>query len=215
MDIVLPKTMRNVQVDWNNVQSLSNVIKSLTMRKKELLKKHVNYKPIGFNGSVVNIDNLLPAFEEIFLHRDTIDASEERKFYVYAHCNPMKLLNVKDNIKHLFIASHCSSLRYEPFYIGKGTGNRYRELNRNGAHRKMRQRIEKNGKEVISEILFNNLTESEAFNIENNLIDIMGLTCFSKHGILTNLDEGVDSSVRRKSYTNPIVKKVLKLNGFI
>lgn len=85
-----------------------------------------------------------------------------------------------------------------PFYIGKGKGTRSTDLNRNETHRKVRQKIQKFGKDIIVFKIAENLTEKEALILESKLIDIFGLMSFK--GRLVNLDEGIAVKERRQKY---------------
>lgn len=113
--------------------------------------------------------------------RDTDDGD----YYVYAHVDP--------RLK-LFVTSEDAGGNYggQPFYIGKGIGNRAFDLKRNEGHGKKIRDILKDGYRDfnISRILFKNLSEQKAFEIEAKLIHFFG-TAFSlnRKGTLLNLDE--------------------------
>lgn len=127
--------------------------------------------------------------------------STERKFYVYFHCDPTRTLKIQSNPDHAFAAS--LNAPNVPFYVGKGTGSRAFDLDRNGSHRKIRQKIKMFNKDVIPIIVQENLTEAEALALEAKLIDIFGLT--SVGGCLVNLDECVHKE-RRDIYKNDLKK---------
>jgi hypothetical protein len=135
---------------------------------------------------------------------DLYEKTEERNFYVYVHCEP-KPLNIGKPIP-AFLAS--LGMKNQPFYVGKGCGDRAFDLDRNETHRKVRQRLKDFGQEVVVEILFDNLTKHEALAIESKLIDICGLK--TNGGCLVNLDEGHQSEKRRNKYYN----KLKLLNKF-
>ena len=124
---------------------------------------------------------------------------EPGSFYVYAHCDPCRQLNVKDNPQHMFAAT-CLGLTYAPFYIGKGEGNRAYDLKRNEGHRKVRSKILQQGKEVEVVILMSNLSEKSALMQEGRLIDIFGLRLLKEKACLVNLDEGMFAEERRSQY---------------
>jgi hypothetical protein len=87
---------------------------------------------------------------------------------------------------------------YFPFYIGKGTGPRYKELDRNETHRKVCQKIRALGNEPKVFLIKEGLTESAALAYEAKLIDIFGL--IPHKGLLCNLDECLDVVRRRAVY---------------
>jgi hypothetical protein len=100
---------------------------------------------------------------------------EERKYYVYYHCDvesePLCFTNMvrKDLVKLNFAGM--------PFYIGKGTGDRYLSLHaRSSAHVQRVRFFESMGytMESLSYILVDNLTEREALEIESKLIAFFG-----------------------------------------
>lgn len=113
--------------------------------------------------------------------RDT----EEGEYYVYAHIDPRK---------KPFITTEDAGGNYGgmPFYIGKGIGSRAFQLKRNEGHGKTIREIIKNNwpKSSIVNILFKNLSEQKAFEIEAKLIYFFG-TQFSmiRPGPLVNLDQ--------------------------
>jgi len=109
----------------------------------------------------------------------------ERIFYVYAHVDPSKAVVVLPK-------KHGGSLGGTPFYIGKGCGDRAFNLKRNQGHGKKISQVIADGFEAIQivKILFEGLTESEAFEIESKLIFFFG-TVYEKSrkfGCLYNLD---------------------------
>jgi len=131
---------------------------------------------------------------------------ESKIYYVYAHCDPGRKIALKKDGKTTFAAT--LGLEYIPFYIGKGTGNRAFELDRNDSHRKIRQRLKTFDKDIVVKIIKIDLTEKEALMYESKLMDIFGLKSFG--GKLVNLDEGINSKERRKIYATSLHK----LNSF-
>lgn len=118
--------------------------------------------------------------------------------YVYAHCSPSSVLNVKENARHLFAAE--LGMTHVPFYIGKGIGERADDLTRNEGHRKIRQHLLKEGKDVQVFKIKTGMSEDAAFGLEGKLIDIFALKYLCKYGMLVNLDEGMFSKERRSKY---------------
>ena len=110
---------------------------------------------------------------------------EPGKFYVYAHVDPRK---------SVFVSTESAGGNFggTPFYIGKGCGKRAWDLKRNQGHGIRIKQILDDGfdGESIVKILFNNLSESKALDIERKLIYYFG-TIYQKDrkcGMLLNLD---------------------------
>jgi hypothetical protein len=199
--------------NYNDPSELKKVISQLQSRRKTVLRK-LGYDQITFNGSKYNCETILPIINEYY------DSTPNNfgNHYVYFHCNTLKPLFVKNNLKHLFLALKFPGMRYEPFYVGKGVGNRAHNLHRNVSHRKIRSNLIKYKKDIEVFIAEKNLDENSALLKESYLIDILGLISLSKHGILTNLDEGVNSFNRvdrLEKTNNPVIlKKLFIKNGF-
>lgn len=112
---------------------------------------------------------------------------ETPKYYVYAHVNPYVNSHkrfVKEGVLRL-------DFRGVPFYIGKGTGNRAYDLNRNQGHGQKLKELRNAGAtpaEVV-QVLADKLTEAQALELESKLIFFYGtLYERSRGGILVNLD---------------------------
>lgn len=106
--------------------------------------------------------------------------SEEKKFYVYAHVDPIAgELNLGD-----------MAFNGLPFYIGKGTGERAFDLKRNEGHGVELKILKDLGlhPESIVQIIKSGMTEQEAYCFEAKLIHFFG-TRFDgvKNGLLVNL----------------------------
>jgi hypothetical protein len=152
------------------------------------------------HSSVFDSCNYIHEYDIAHLYND-IESSDERKFYVYVHCDPFFKLKADANGKIAFAST--LGIEHLPFYVGKGEGDRAYNINRNDGHRKKRQMIEKSGKEIQIKILKTSLTEKEALCLESKLIDIFGLVSFG--GWLVNLDEGVNNTQRKNLYIDDYV----------
>lgn len=109
-----------------------------------------------------------------------------KKYYVYCFLDPRKPGEFK--YKDIFFD-------YEPFYIGKGSGDRINAhfypsnlKNRNYKNNKIKNLL-KEGIKPIIRILDDNLNEEEAYKIENKLVSNIGRNNM-KMGPLCNLTEG-------------------------
>lgn len=133
---------------------------------------------------------------------------KQRKYYVYAYLDPRKCCNyVYGDYK----------FEYEPFYIGKGTDNRYlKHLNETKADTSNISKFR-----VISKILAvdlvpiivkikSNLAENEAYFLETELIKLIGRKC-DKTGCLTNIVIDAKPPSNYKQLTKKTINKIIKL----
>lgn len=201
-----------IEIDFDDPSDLKRNITKLQKRRKTVLRQ-LGYDQIHFNGSKYNLDTILPIMKDIYSFKLPGEYDDTGEYYIYFHCNPLKPLFVKNNLKHLFISLQFPGIKYEPFYVGKGKDNRAYNLARNDSHRKIRTNIIKYKKDIEVFIAEKNLNESKALAKEAKLIDILGLQAISKYGLLCNLDEGFEPSNRRSLYADNM-KKLIKRNGF-
>jgi hypothetical protein len=201
-------------VDLDDIDAVAKLASKMKDRKKELMLQS-GRKIIDFCGSKYNMEKMMPIIEDIMatdLSKIYTNFDTEEKYYVYVHCDPSKPLQVRHDLKHLLLAQRYS-ITHEPFYVGKGSGDRWKNFNRNEGHRKVRSKILMEKQEIIATKIIENISESDALSIESKLIDILGLRTFSSSGLLVNLDEGSHPNERRNLYSTN-AKKVLSKNGF-
>jgi hypothetical protein len=206
--------IKQFNVDYNDPKDLKKHITILQKRRKDVLRE-MGYDETIFAGSKYSVHQILPLMEKILncdISHIYLDYNKEEKYYVYVHCDPRKKLNIKNNLKHLFLAIHFN-LTHEPIYVGKGESDRYLDLNRNDGHRKIRTQLLNKKLDLIPIKIKDNLNEAKAFELESKLIDILGLLPLSKEGMLINLDEGKEAKKRRMCYPTDSHKIFLK-NGF-
>lgn len=112
--------------------------------------------------------------------------------YVYIYCDPRKKgIFQYDGIDFIF--------NYEPFYVGEGTGYRFRrhitnyeiEWNYNKIKNGKIEKILNDGFDLLKYVVFykENISKEEASKIEISLIEKFG-RLNKKTGILTNLTDG-------------------------
>jgi hypothetical protein len=210
--------IKNFSVDIDNPSDIKKTISILQKLRKNKLRS-LGYHQSNFQGSKWNYSDLYPAIELIYNSDisslySSITESNNREYYVYVHCDSTKKLSVARDIREYFLATKFN-LKYMPFYVGKGTRNRFLDFNRNDSHRKIRTSILKRRKDIEAIKICENLTETEALMIESKIIDILGSKHTSKFGMLINLDEGKLSVERRNLYgKSSKIKHLLKMNGF-
>ncbi len=207
--------MKTIEVDWDNPSDLKRAIYKLDVRRKTLLKR-LGYHEAVLNDQTVHADAALETIDHI-LNADVSPAysssllSEATDFYVYAQCDPSKVLNPRD-VKQFMLATKFG-MRYAPFYVGKGRGDRAEYVSRNSFQQKILKQLASKRLTPVVVKLRTNLTELEAFMLEAKLIDILGLRSLSSNGLLANIDEGAHSKLRRAAYP-PVCTVFLNKNGF-
>ena len=189
--------MKSIEFDENSIESINRCINILSSFKGNLLssaRKQDFNERISAAFEILNSD-ISSIYSDLVL-------DEEKKYYLYFHCDPNRNISVGRNALSTFAAT--LGCRYLPFYVGKGHSNRAYDLNRNETHRKIRQKIKEFDKDIDVFISHHSLTEREALELESKMIDIFGLN--GKNGYLVNLDEGHRPFERRKIYIDSFKK---------
>jgi hypothetical protein len=192
---------RTVTLDWDSLEEVSRLFNQSKSRFFELKREAT--------GTPSRKQRYREVFEACKTIWDTdisavysgLKLDEENKYYVYAHLDGGKKIAIGVNAITTFAAT--LGFTHAPFYIGKGSGNRLYEKDRNETHRKVRQKIDQMGQEATVFTVCDSLTESEALQREAKLFDIFGL--MSHGGRLCNLDEGSNASARRELYKAPLL----------
>lgn len=199
-------------MDKNDPSDLKKHISLLQSYRRKRLKA-LGYVAAKFGTSKGNLDSIMPMIDGILgtdISSCFDNVNSGSNYYVYIHCNPLEPINIRHDVREVFLASKFN-VKSKPFYVGKGTGARYLDFSRNDSYRKMRSKILRADKEIISLKVAENLSEIQALSLESKLIDILGLKVFSSGGYLVNLDEGAEPVKRRKLYP-PTSRRLLELN---
>lgn len=102
-------------------------------------------------------------------------------FYNYVYLDPRKPGDYNYGTYHF---------DYEPFYVGKGSKGRYHSsYKRNRFCNNKIKKIEKSGLKIIYNFTYKNITETDSYNKEIELIKIIGRKDLGL-GPLTNLSDG-------------------------
>ena len=136
---------------------------------------------------------------------------KENKYYVYIYLDPRK-----PGKYHYSEVSLC--FLYEPFYIGKGKGNRYKthlyESNESNKFKKIKIKKIKDNNQVPFIVILDGLSEEVAFLKEISLIKLIGRANLKK-GTLTNLTNGGDGNsghIHSDEHKNKIKNSLLNLH---
>ena len=158
------------------------------------VKNYENKKLINYIDSIEENTQLkLDVVEEI----NKINICYESKFYVYIYLDPRK------PGKWFYRGIEFD---YEPIYVGKGSGHRYKEhlsyiksksFNENSfLKRKIQNIYKESGKEPLVIKLYENITQDCSFELEKFLIKQIG-RYNQKRGPLCNLTDGGEGEAGR------------------
>jgi hypothetical protein len=193
--------MKLFEVDWDSLKECKKLSNMISSRMGELRKLESPGRKSKKEIVQLKFDACRKIMDtDISYLYDGLSLSNEKKFYVYVHCDP----NAKIAFKRDGVSTFGATLgmTHLPFYVGKGCGDRAYELDRNDSHRKIRQRIKTFGSDILVNILKDGMTEIEALVMESKLIDMFGL--ISVGGRLANLDEGIKNKERRNKYATEL-----------
>ena len=119
--------------------------------------------------------------------------NKNNKYYVYIYLDPRKNGNYNYDEYHF---------EYEPFYVGKGCGDRYKQHLYNSRSETNKQKYirikqikEEYGKPVILKIQ-DNMLQKDAIELEIKIINLIGT--LKNNGILLNIIDKIGYPVSRK-----------------
>jgi hypothetical protein len=187
---------RTFEVDWDSYKDVDELRHKLKIRALDLLPARITKREK--NRRLMKQYQAILETDTSHLYDGEYDPREI--YYVYAHMDSSKKVAINYNAATTFAAT--LGMSHFPFYIGKGQGNRAYQINRNETHRKIKQRLEEYGREVLVHIIKDKLSEKDAFILEDKLIDAFRLKVYG--GYLTNLDEGNRPAERRLLYPDPM-----------
>ena len=186
---------KTFSIDWDSYEELSKLGNQIKSRLGQLDPNKISKnervrKTLGCCQQILKTD-ISSIYQELNLDQNPI-------YYVYAHLDPTKKIAIGKDGKTTFAAT--MGMKFFPFYIAKGKGERAYELNRNETHKKIREKLHSMDREIEVVKIQEGLTELEALCLESKLIDIFGLIPYG--GRLSNLDEGIKPDERRTKYYN-------------
>jgi len=153
-------------------KELTRIIKSQKRARATcVFKTPPVFKDRGKTRRLAGDSILLEFLKEDWGYLFTGNYDNDRKYYVYYHSNPEKG-NARFKRKGEFI-----DFNGRPFYVGKGTGNRYKSKTRSRSHLAVINKVIESGKEDkdIFHIFKDGLAEVEALELEAKLITFFGV----------------------------------------
>jgi hypothetical protein len=186
--------------DWDSIDELNHLSNILKSRIGELRSTNGGSRRQRMAEVLTACDNILATDISVIYTSMGLDPTP--KYYVYAHLDPTHKIAIGKHAITSFAAT--IGMKCFPFYIGKGSGSRAYDLNRNETHRKIKQKLEKFSLYPDVFIIKDKLSELDALCLESKLIDIFGLLV--NNGRLVNLDEGLMPEIRRQYYKDDLEK---------
>lgn len=188
-------SLKYEEVNYSSLESLKNLRGKLDIAINELKAGIPKQSSWDTQKELLDLYNKIWDSDLSVLF-NALNLDNTPKYYVYAHTVSRKL---KVNSKAIDAFTQLAlGLKEKPFYIGKGTGNRYSLQERNAFYNKYRKQLISEGHTISQSIIKDNLTESKALELESKLIDIYGVK--AEGGWLANLDTCYQPIERKKLY---------------
>lgn len=130
----------NLDVDLTSLESINKTINLLKVKRGEL-QRSINPMLLTRNERNKQIFDACQRIIDTDISNvyNGIILDSKKIYYVYAHLDPSMPIAINRHGVSTFAAT--LGMKHRPCYIGKGSGNRCFELDRNETHRKIRQRL--------------------------------------------------------------------------
>lgn len=125
-------------------------------------------------------------------------------YYIYVYCNPKFLYKVKNS----------ANIRYLPFYVGKGKGDRYLSHLKKSHNRVLNKYIQKMTEENLEPFIYKIKyfeNEKEAYKFENSLIKELGVVYSMEGSLFNKYDNGAIYEIYDSSYIKDLIKEYEKM----
>jgi hypothetical protein len=200
LQVKIIMALRTITFDDEDLDSVSRTINILNSFRGTLRARSGTATVTSRCNAQYNAAKAIIETRTAYLYGNYVQR-RSRGCYVYMHCEAdRKLHRGKSGVINFLL--DCG-VEYMPFYVGKGVGSRDICLDRNETHRKVRQRLQTFGKDVVVKRVAEDLSEKDALALESRWLDVLGLRV--NGGMLVNLDEGVETARRRVLYKEHLV----------